>query len=219
MVYDYDEFYHYHDGNKEAHMFGEWEIVVQDDTVIVYIPRFNENKIVYTANFYDSDKTLIESIKYYYGEDFKKPSDPIKEGYEFTGWKLESSGGAGGSDSVKAYYAEDLPLASAPPKVGYTFDGYYGSLDNMYYDSLMVGVKKYDLNTDLTLTAKWRSKTYTVNIECGEYTYLYDTTYTVQYGKGYNFNQVETSENFKFKGRQYEEKLITNSNGYIPYCE
>ena len=50
----------------------------------------------------------------------------------------------------------------------------------MYYDSLMVGVKKYDLNTDLTLTAKWISKTYTVNIECGEYTYLYDTTYTVQ---------------------------------------
>lgn len=89
----------------------------------------------------------------------------------------------------------------------------------MYYDSLMVGVKKYDLNTDLTLTAKWISKTYTVNIECGEYTYLYDTTYTVQYGKGYNFNQVETSENFKFKGWQYEEKLITNSNGYIPYCE
>lgn len=89
----------------------------------------------------------------------------------------------------------------------------------MYYDSLMVGFKKYDLNTDLTLTAKWSPKTYTVNIECGEYTYLYVTTYTVQYGKGYNFNQVETSENFKFKGWQYEEKLITNSNGYIPYCE
>lgn len=67
MVYDYDEFYHYHDGIKEAHMFGEWEIVFQDDTVIVNIPRFNENKIVYTANFYDSDKTLIESINYYYG--------------------------------------------------------------------------------------------------------------------------------------------------------
>lgn len=297
------------------YIFDGWQISVSDDGIIIYIPKFKENYIEYKANFYDSDGNLIESISYHYGENYEKPTAPLKDGYEFVGWKLDSyggtggangyyadfiatykekivetytvkfvdyndevlfegvyeygklpeepekptrenddkysyefigwdkeieevtknttykacykeislfntiifdkNGGYGGSDSVSAYFGKDLEEALAPIKDGYEFLGYFDELGKMYYNASMEGQFEYDLESDITLYAKWEAKTYTVTLDPLSYTYSYETIHTVTYNESYDFKTVEVESKYVFKGWQYEGEIITNTLGRI----
>jgi len=69
-----------------------------------------------------------------------------------------------GTTSVKATYGLNLPTINEPEKTGYTFGGYYTQTNGggtQYYDALGAG-KVWNLNSDITLYAKWTANSYTV---------------------------------------------------------
>ena len=86
--------------DKHKHEYGEW-IIIKEATLekvgkkkqvcntcgyenIVKIPK---NKI-YTISFDSNGGTPIESLKLETGKIISKPTDPIREGYNFIGWYL-----------------------------------------------------------------------------------------------------------------------------------
>lgn len=86
-----------------------------------------------------------------------------REDIEYT-VTLDKNYGSGGPDSVIANYNKNMPEASAPTRTGYIFIGYFSERYNgeQYYDANMQSVKKWDIEEDTTLYARWEANKYTV---------------------------------------------------------
>lgn len=108
-----------------------------------------------------------------------------REDIEYT-VTLDKNYGDGGTDSVIANYNKDMPTAAvAPTRAGYTFIGYFSERYNgeQYYDANMQSVKKWNIEEDTTLYARWQANKYTV-------------TFVQNYGVGGTTSVVATYDDF-----------------------
>ena len=71
---------------------------------------------------------------------------------------LDAQGGVGGSASVKVLKLGDMmPAVELPTKAGFDFLGYYSADGTQYYDLNGQGMKAWEVDDDVTLTARWDS--------------------------------------------------------------
>ena len=71
---------------------------------------------------------------------------------------LDAQGGAGGSTFVKVpKLGGAMPAVEPPTKSGFDFLGYYSADGTQYYDLDGQGLKAWDVDDDVTLTARWDS--------------------------------------------------------------
>ncbi len=114
----------------------------------------------------------------------------------------------GGSAMADREYSADEPVTAfgeEPTKEGYDFDGWYNGETKFVFGELLTG--------DITLTAKWTAKKFTVTIIGGE---LGTSTMEVEYGtsidettfakEGYTFNGLFVDEECTI---EYEGEAIT----------
>ena len=97
-----------------------------------------------------------------------------------------------GSRSMTMTYGSIIYSLYTPSRTGYDFDGwYYGSTKISSYDT-------YDYEEDITITARWSPKTYTVTLKpnggsCSQY------SYTFTYDEHYNL-PTPTRDGYSFDG-------------------
>ena len=181
------------DPTKEGYTFGGWYIDEDFSTAfnlellepidITLYAMWNIN--TYTLLFVDENNFVLQTEQYQYGSDLSTISipSPTKEGYTFSGWDQEiplhmpasnvtitaqykvnqytitfdSQGGTLVNAMIEDFGAT-IEKPNNPVKEGYTFDGWYSDLEytSVYQFTSMP-------SQDITLYAKWRINTYTIN--------------------------------------------------------
>lgn len=136
---------------------------------------------------------------------------------------FDKNGGSGGTDSIVATNGNALPEINSPTRKGYIFLGYYDDPENglQYYNASdpSMGVRNCDLESDTTLYAHWRAKTYTITVynENGSASKTVTATYDAALPKitdfaptkaGYAFAGYFTSTGGK--GTKYYKMSIKN---------
>ena len=124
--------------------------------------------------------------------------------------QLNADGGTGVAATMTATYGEEVTL-DMPTKEGYNFLGWYDGDTFVAKDAAFTW--NYD-NDNMTLTAKWTAKTYTVtlNLNGGEGA---ATSMTVTYGAAYEL-PTPVRDEYTFIGWKYNGTLIA-SNGTWTY--
>ena len=161
----------------------------------------------YTVTFVDWDKTTLKVEKVDYGKSATAPSNPIREGYHFTGWDKDFSNIAGdltvtaqyainvytvtfvdSSDkTIKTEKVEHGSAATAPdaPSVeGYHFTGWDKKFDNV--------------TSDLTVKAQYAINTYTVTFYDKDGNVL--STQTVNWNETAKAPEIPVWEGHNFTG-------------------
>ena len=99
---------------------------------------------------------------------------------------LNQQGGSNGSASVTATYGNAMPSISLPTRNGYIFGGYFTGTNGsgtQYYTSSGASARNWNLTSDTTLYAQWKSNTYTVSYSCGSGTGTPPSSQTATYGQ------------------------------------
>ena len=67
-------------------------VIINGDTIFGSEQSFTTlGEYLYTVTFVDYDGTILGTDKVHYGDAATAPEDPIREGYEFTGWDNDFS--------------------------------------------------------------------------------------------------------------------------------
>ena len=126
---------------REGHTFLGWAISSKDKNVLTRSVKFTDK----------TDITLYAVWE--------------KNTYTIT---FNHQGGQGGTRELTVTYGGDLPsLNYLPTRDGYTLIGYFtspysSSSNNKYYDSKGNAVTTFNLNTDITLYARWSGHDYLI---------------------------------------------------------
>ena len=186
-------------------------------------------KLTYTITFVIDGEPVGTVAGVEFGTQFgdvNSPAIPEKEGYEILGWSIENSAEVksdltatavyglkkhtitfdtqGGSAMDEREYSADDPVTAfgeEPTKEGYDFAGWYVGETKFVFGEL--------LTEDITLTAKWTAKKFTVTIVNGEFA---DTTMEVEY----NSTVDETSfakDGYTFGGLFTDKDCTNKYNG------
>lgn len=189
------------DGFKDA------VIPIMGNESVSYVSIWEANK--YTVIFYNENDEIIEAITEKYGSPFGISITPVKTGYTFAGWDLkkdgkydgiadpvssvmgaenleyrelfaiglytitfDSAGGSAVAPITQAYGTEVVP-PEHPTKEGYVFEG---------WDR---GVPTTMPAQNITLTARWKKATYTINWDINADGVIndYDIVTTVEHGE------------------------------------
>ena len=204
-------------GMKFSRWLGTFDRVICDITIeAIY------GDVEFEINFYDYEGNLYETIYAFYLDEIEMPEAPVKEGFEFISWDKEIKPediyqnidvhpvfnvtkkftvtyiGFDGAELGKeelAYKANATFPYQAPEKEGYAFIGW----DN----------EGKEVTSDITITAKYEVKKYTVTYTDSDGTVL--GTEIVLHGANATFAyQAPTVDGFDFTGWDSDGKLITS---------
>ena len=202
---------------------GSWQIKTQGRVLVTE---------VYTVTFDSYGGTPVPPAQEVeYGHTATKPADPTLKGYTFAFWYLgedeqnataydfntpvtenitltakwninkytvafNTDGGTPVPPAQEVEYGLTAPEPAAPEKTGYTFDGWY------------LGDEKYDFSAaveqNITLTAKWQKKTFTVKYYLPDETGAWvekkmDTVDSVDYAT-YSLWTPNAEDGYEFSG-------------------
>ncbi len=108
-------------------------------------------------------------------------------------------------------YEEDVP-AEIEARAGYTFEYWYYYEDNQNKYAFKTNI---EINSDMTLYAEWKAKSYTVNLSPAGCDVLLSTTATVTYGQGGAEFAVPQKYQAVFDGWYYGDRQITTRDGRL----
>ncbi len=194
---------------------------------VYYTASFS--KLTYSVTYMVGDEVLqtVEGVEY--GTQFSDvtaPTIPEKEGYEIIGWSVDADleikenlnvnavyglktytitfDCQGGSEiDAKEYTADEIVTAfsETTTKEGYDFDGWYNGDTKFVFGSI--------LTEDITLTAKWVAKKFTVTIVNGLFA---DTTIEVEYHKAVDTSSI-SKDGYTFGGLFTDKECTKKYNG------
>lgn len=108
-------------------------------------------------------------------------------------------------------YEEDVP-AEIEARAGYTFEYWYYYEDNQNKYAFKTNI---EINSDMTLYAEWKAKSYTVNLSPVGCDVLLSTTATVTYGQGGAEFAVPQKYQAVFDGWYYGDRQMTTKDGRL----
>lgn len=108
-------------------------------------------------------------------------------------------------------YEEDVP-AEIEARAGYTFEYWYYYEDNQNKYAFKTNI---EINSDMTLYAEWKAKSYTVNLSPAGCDVLLSTTATVTYGQGGAEFAVPQKYQAVFDGWYYGDRQMTTKDGRL----
>lgn len=108
-------------------------------------------------------------------------------------------------------YEEDVP-AEIEARAGYTFEYWYYYEDNQNKYAFKTNI---EINSDMTLLAEWKAKSYTVNLSPVGCDVLLSTTATVTYGQGGADFAVPQKYQAVFDGWYYGDRQMTTKDGRL----
>ena len=201
---------------KEGHTFSGWKI--EDGGYVPKTMPANDLTIIgtFTANrywttYYVDDKFYLDT-KRTYGEDISLVEEPEKEGYTFSGWKIEGfdeipetmpaqnlkimgyftintyavnyviDGEIYAADSV--VYGGEIVLREEPQKEGYTFSGWSEVLETMPAN-------------DVTITGSFAINTYAITYMIDDEVFAIDS---LNFGTEIVLRDEPTKEGYTFSG-------------------
>ncbi|MDE7167609.1 MAG: InlB B-repeat-containing protein [Clostridia bacterium] len=218
------------------------QIEVSGMTVTYYFEYYSPNAITptYQVKFDSQGGSIVAPITILKGYAATKPTNPTKTGYTFVGWYIDEKCTVAWNFSTKIYmdtvlYAkwsanyndvkfnsnggtnvntwwiktgDTVPKPSDPTKTGYTFAGWYAdSFLKTPYDF------STEVNSDMTLYAKWTPKTYTITFDANGGTCSVQTK-TVTFDTRISLPTPTAPEGKKFDGWFYAD-----DNGYGHWFE
>lgn len=177
--------------NGETETRYTWTLTVPDEVLAKSNLRsengeftLSNGKFVYTSNKLLPSPLTSANLTFVYDEVLELPEEPTKDGYHFVGWYLDEEltvpyngepitadmtfyakfeintytvtldvNGGNALDNVTAEW-NTAAILPTPERVGYIFVGWFYP-DGTQYDGQAV-------TADMTLTARWQIKTYTV---------------------------------------------------------
>ena len=184
-----------------------------------YYAQFEANDRIYTISFDTGGGTAVDKITGTYNTAVTAPADPTRTGYTFAGWDTEipekltedltitakwtinqytiTFDTAGGSAiaPITQDYGTSVTAPAAPTRTGYTFDGWSRSIpDTMPAENL-------------TITAKWTIKQYTITFDTAGGSTI--APITQDYGTSVTAPEAPTKEGYTFAGwdKDIPEKL------------
>lgn len=183
---------------------------------LLYTVTYTEQvvKPTYTVTFKDWDGTTLKTQTVEEGSSATAPSNPTREGYNFTGWdksfnNITANVTITAQYSIKTYtvifkdddgstlktqtvnHGSNATAPSNPSKDGYTFTGWDKSFNN--------------ITSDLTVTAQYSINTYTVTFKDWDGSTL--KTQTVNYGSNATAPSNPIRDGYEFIGW---DKAFTN---------
>lgn len=108
-------------------------------------------------------------------------------------------------------YEEDVP-AEIEARAGYTFEYWYYYEDNQNKYAFKTNI---EINSDMTLYAEWKAKSYTVNLSPAGCDVLLNTTASVTYGQGGAEFAVPQKYQAVFNGWYYGDRQMTTADGRL----
>ena len=196
-------------------IFKGWDAVwdfITGNTVInaIFDKVFNS----YTVTFVDYDGTILDTQSIVHGENATLPTEPIREGYAFTGWDNSNENITGNRTITAQYqicyytvtfvdfngavidtqtvaYGSNATVPIEPVREGHTFREWSGTWENIKKDETVTAV--YDINT------------YTVTFK--DYDGSIIDTQSVSYGGNAVEPETPTREGYNFAGW---DKAFTN---------
>ena len=186
-------------------------------------------KLTYTVTYMVGDDVLdtVENVEH--GTLFSAvtaPTIPAKEGYIIQGWSIGGDSAITGDVTAYAVYglkpyvitfdtAGGTPIdakeytegevvtafTETTTKEGYDFDGWYLGEEKFVFGN--------SLTEDITLTAKWIAKKFTVTIVNGLFA---DTTIEVEYDKAVDTSSI-SKDGYKFGGLFTDKECTKKYNG------
>ena len=184
-----------------------------------YYAQFKANDRIYTISFDTGGGTAVDQITGTYNTAVTAPAAPTRTGYTFAGWDTEipekltedltitaqwtinqytiTFDTAGGSAiaPITQDYGTSVTAPAAPTRTGYTFDGWSRSIpDTMPAENL-------------TITAKWTIKQYTITFDTAGGSTI--APITQDYGTSVTAPEDPTKEGHTFAGwdKKIPEKL------------
>ena len=175
-----------------------------------YYAQFEANDRIYTISFDTGGGTAVDQITGTYNTAVTAPAAPTRTGYTFAGWDTEipdkltedltitakwtvnqytiTFDTAGGSAiaPITQDYGTSVTAPAAPTRTGYTFAGWSRSIpDTMPAE-------------DLTITAKWTIKQYTITFDTAGGSTI--APITQDYGTSVTAPEDPTKEGYTFAG-------------------
>ena len=199
-----------------------------------YIANYSARK--YTITFNSNGGSTVNFIEANYGSTITEPANPTKSGFKFAGWYEDEAltslytfnkmpnhnvtlyakwtesentiryvlnGGTNNQSNPTTYQTGIEKTLYAPTKAGYIFVGWY--LENEYLNK--VEKISSDMNTDLTLYAKWESGDYTISFNSNGGSNV--DNISKKYGEEVTAPTNPTKEGYIFVG-WYSDQELTN---------
>lgn len=200
----------------------------------IYALQVRRQNQSYLVTFNTFGGTVIETQSIEEGNFVTKPQDPVKEGYNFTGWNFdfntpitedititanytlinyeityELDGGINHAGNHKIFTIKDSITLQNPTKAGYIFKGWYTDSE---FNNQITEIEQ-GTTGNRTLYAKWELETYTItyNLDDGINNSANPNIYTIEVDT--ITLQEPTKENYTFKGWYIDNEFnnqITN---------
>ena len=221
---------------KEGYTFVGWmkdnEIVLVPTVMpagdITLIAKWEAKK--YTITFNSNGGSYVAPITQDYGNEVEAPADPTREGYTFVGWMEDNeivsvptimparnvtlsakwkpnqytitfdSNGGSYVAPITQDYGTEVEAPANPTREGYTFAGWME-------DGKIASIPTIMPARDITLTAKWEAKKYTITFNSNGGSYV--APITQDYGTEVEAPANPTREGYTFAGWMEDGKIAS----------